>query len=165
VDVARRVEAFGHNIPRLDGKPSIYGDTNTVEPGRACRILELYRAAFELSGDGHWHELYRLKTDEQDRARPRCHYGPEVWELRRNIHAVAQSPIAFRMLYETETESGLKAAYRYALEAEALSVICRLDFWREIVGKPLGKAFPPRWRPVFAAFLKAHPDYNPADYQ
>jgi len=162
VDVAKCAEAFGHNIPRMDGKPSIYGDTNTVEPGRACRILEFYKAAHELSGDPHWQELYLLKANEDDRARPNCHYGPEVWELRRNIHAVAQSQIAFRLLYETETDPELKDAYRYALEAEALSVIGRLDNWREIAAKSLEKAFPPRWRAMFAAFLEQHPDYDPA---
>ena len=165
VDVAKFVEAFGHTIPRLDGRPSIYGDTDTIEPGRACRILQFYKAAFALSGDEHWHDLYRLKVNEHDRARPRCHYGPEVWDLRRNIHAVAQSQIAFRLLYETETDPELKKMYRHALEAEARSVIGRLELWREIVAKPLGKALPPRWRPAFAAFLAEHPDYDPAEHE
>ena len=163
-EVARFVEGSGHNIPRMDGRPSIYGDSDTIEPGRACRVLQFYRAAYELSGDEHWCDLYLAKANEHDRARVRCHYGPEVWNLRRNIHAVAQSQIAFRLLYEAETDVELKSAYASALEAEALSVIGRLDRWREIMAQPMEKAFPPRWRPLFAGFLKEHPDYDP-EYQ
>lgn len=162
VDVALLVESFDHNIPREDMRPSIYGDTNTIEPGRACRILEFYKAAYDLSGDRHWQEVYMQKVEEKGRARLACHYGPEVWPLNRNVHAVVQSQVAFRLLYETENDAGIRAAYKAALRAEAQSVIGRIPLWREIVARPMGKALPPQWRRFWPSFIQKYPEYNPA---
>ena len=64
VDVAKRVEAFDGDIPRKDGRPSIYGDTSTIEPGRACRLLMFYRAAHVMGGDAHWHSRYMESVED-----------------------------------------------------------------------------------------------------
>lgn len=160
VDIARLVESFNDDIPRDDMRPSIYGDTSDFEPGRACRLLEFYKAAHDLSGDAHWQEVYMQKVEADDRARVRSHYGPEVWDLSRNIHCVNQSQGAFRLLYEAETDADLKDAYRKALDAEALSVIGRIPLWREIVARPLRQAVPPRWREFWPGFVATHPGYD-----
>jgi hypothetical protein len=159
-DIAALIESFGDNIPRMDMRPSIYGDTNTIEPGRACRILMFYKAAHELSGDTHWRDRYVEKVEEQDRVRLRTHYGPEVWDLRMNTHAVIQSQTAFRLLFESENDAVIRDAYRKALSAEAQSVIVRIPKWREIVSQPMGRALPPRWREFWPAFAKDCPDHD-----
>lgn len=162
VDVARLVESFGHDIPREDMRPSIYGDTSTIEPGRACRILEFYKAAYDLSGDPHWQDAYMNKVDEKRRVRLTCHYGPDVWPLDRNVHAIVQSQAAFHLLWEVEKDPEIREAYRKALRAEALSVIGRIALWREIVARPLEKEIPPLWRRFRSSFMAAHPAYDPS---
>jgi len=163
VDIARRVEAHGGDIPRIDGRPSIYGDSSAFEEGRACRLLQVYRAAHELSGDAHWQDLYMEKVEENDRARLTCHYGPEIWPLNRNTHGVNQSQAAFHLLYKTEADPEIREAYRKALRAEALSVANRIPLWREKLRADTQQSCPPNWRTRFEAFLREHPDYDPGE--
>lgn len=165
VEVAAFAEASDHDLPRLDGRPSIYGDTSTIEPGRACRILMFYKAAYDLSGDGHWQERYLEMVEDQDRARISSHYGPEIWDPKRNVHGVVQSQAAFRLLYEAETDAELKAAYDRALTAEARSVVMRVALWREVMARPMQQALPAHWRECWATFRRANPDYTGGQFE
>jgi len=161
-DVAELVNSFGHDVPREDMQPSIYGDTNAINADRACRILTFYKAAYDLTGDRRWRELYLAKIEENRRARLCCHYGPDPWPMDRNLHAVVQNQAAFRLLYEGEHDAVIREAYRKALFDEALCVMNRLPLWRQIAARPKTPLVPARWRDFWPAFSKAHPDYDPA---
>jgi hypothetical protein len=161
-DVARRVESSGGDIPRMDGRPSIYGDTAAITADRACRLLMFYKAAADATGDAHWQQRYVEKVEENGRARLRCHYGPEPWPDDRNVHCVIQSQAAFRLLYDAETDPAIRLCYREALRAQAVCIVNRIPRWREVMAKPMGKALPPRWRECWAAFRRTKPDYDPS---
>ena len=161
-DVARLVESFGGDIPREDMKPSIYGDTAAITADRACRVLQFYKAAHDLSGDPHWQDAYAAKVEEDGRARLACHYGPDEWPANRNVHCVVQSQAAFRLLYDVETDPVIRETYRKALNDEALCVIGRIARWREIAAGPVRKELPPQWRRFWPSFIEGRPAYDPS---
>jgi len=160
LNATRLVESFGDDIPREDMRPSLYGETGLIEPDRACRLLQFYKAANVLSGDDHWHDVYMRKVEEHDRARIRKHYGPEPFPPEHHMWAVFQSQAAWRLLFETEADSELRGAYREALNAQAVCAMPVIDTWREIVKQPLQRIIPDRWRDFYEPFCLEHPEID-----
>lgn len=163
--VAAFVEAHDDRIVRADGAPAIYGDTDAFLPDRACRLLEFYKAAADLSGDEHWQRRYREKAEEKIRLRLVCFDGPDPRPADWNIHDIAQNQLAWRLLYELETDAAIRAACREAMAAQARCVRSRIGRWREHAGEPLVRLVPDRWRYLLPGFLERHAEYDPADAQ
>lgn len=161
--VARLVEGFHDDLPTADGKPSIYGDTSTMHPGRACRLLLIYKAAHALTGENHWADAYRARATAGDGARPRCHFPSEPVAREQNLHAHFQSQAAFRVLFDIESNAALKACYGKALDATATAVLAWAGGWG---GWRFDEAGPDlSWRECWRRFLEENPGPHAHDLQ
>lgn len=163
LDAARLIESFGHDVPCDDMRPSFYGDMSNMEDvGRCCRMLQMYRTAFVMSGDEHWEELYREKLEENDRERLKHYHNlrdhpPEMpvanWGM-------WQNQAAFRVLFETETDPETKAAYEHILNEEARMALPRLKGWEACGDAEETLVYPDRWRAFWPLFVKEHPGHD-----
>lgn len=159
-DAAALFESFDDDIPTYDLKPNLYGDIGALEAGRACRILQVYKAAHALGGDARWHDAYMARVEAHNRIRLQSYYGPEPRALNMATHGVWQSQAAFRQLYELEDDAEIKAAYLTAINAQATHL---MDFVRAEdaqTGAP-GELYPGGWREhVYTGDrVKDKPDY------
>lgn len=153
--VAQCVEAFGDDLPTSEGKPSIYGDTSAFHPGRACRLLLLYKAAHAVSGDAWWEKIYRERAWANGALRLTLRYGPEPVRRDQNLHAHFQSQAAWRALHDLEEDPELKKGYREALDSCAAAVLDRVGDWKawrpDFSGRDLS------WRECWRRFLAENP--------
>jgi len=130
VNICRRVEGFGHNLPTSEGKECIHGDLSMFRPGGSDRLLQFYRTAYVLSGDSHWQDLYLQKLEEDLRVRLQtCGWGPRRISWRKNVHGIYQSQAALRMLLATETDPDARFQFRRALNDHAEAVMTHIDLW------------------------------------
>ncbi len=163
VDAARLIESFNHDVPCDDMRPSFYGDMSNIDgPGRCCRLLQTYRTAFLLSGDEHWEALYREKLEEQGRKRLHTYYRPEKFsgDRRACSWGLWQNQAAFRMLFETEGDPEIKAAYRRALDEEAKIALRQTDGWEACFDEPENLVIPDLWRAFWPEFVRQHPNHD-----
>jgi hypothetical protein len=160
VNVARLVESFHDDIPTDNMEPSIYGDTSAMKPDRACRLLQFYKAAYDLSGDKRWQDVYMDRVEHNNRARLDCYYGsPHVdpMFLTHAVYGYFQSQAAQRLLYETEGDPEIRDAYRRAMSATAAVHMPKIDLWRERIAAPPRHVIPGEWKLYWGAFVKEQP--------
>lgn len=134
VEVANRMVSFGECIPRLDGKPSIWGNTVHLSPDRGQRLLLVYKAAHALSKDEQWDRRYRNAVFEFGGARQYVAHGPAPIPLTYSIYEAFQSQAAWRALYELESDPALRMRFRTAMRLTAQAAIghiARLSKWRD----------------------------------
>lgn len=135
VEAADLIVSFGECIPRLDGKPSIWGGTVRLSPDRGQRLLLIYKAANTLSQDEQWDRRYRNALSEFGGARLYAMHGPEPIPLTFATYEAFQSQAAWRTLYELESDSVLRIRYRSAMRLTAQAAIghiARLSKWRDV---------------------------------
>jgi len=160
-DAARLIESFDDDIPTTDLKPNLYGDLSALEPGRACRILQVYRAAHALTGDAHWAACYRDRLEAHNRIRLQSYYGPDPHPPTMGTHGVWQSQAAFRQLYQLEEDPKIREAYRIALDGQAAALMPRLREEETPKGGREGVIHPGGWRErvYVGERAKDKPDY------
>ena len=160
-NACRLIESFNHDIPTMEMKPSIFGDTSAIAPDRSCRILMFYRIAHDLTGDTHWLDLYMRKLEEDGRGRLRSRFGPEPCEVTANHHAHFQSQIAWTVLAELEDDPTILAEYLESMVSCARHVVHTIDCWRDW---PRGSHDEPRrWRDVWKDYFRENPDVDYTD--
>jgi len=161
-DVADLVLASSDNIPRSDLRPSIFGNTSSVTPDRACRLLQIYSAASDLTADERWQRHYDDRLESQGRARARCYYGPDPWSADRPVYPVLQNQAAFHQLFQMESRPEIRGLFARALRDQAASVSPLIACWKDAPRPPAPRAFPGRWREVWASYAESHRGYDPS---
>lgn len=135
VEVAKLLVSFGECIPRLDGKPSIWGNTARLSPDRGQRLLLVYKATHTLSADEQWNRRYRNALFEFAGKRQYATHGPAPIPLTCNTYEAFQSQAAWRALYELESDPALQMRFRTAMRLTAQAAIghiARLSKWRDV---------------------------------
>ena len=163
LDAARLIESFGHNVPCDDMRPSFYGDMSKItEVGRCCRMLQTYRTAYVMSGDEHWDHLYREKLEERGRERLKHYHNLKDHPPEKPVAnwGMWQNQAAFRMLFETEEDAEVKAAYEHILNEEARMALPRLKGWQACAEAEETLVYPDRWRAFWPAFVKGNPNQD-----
>ena len=107
---------------REDGAPAMFGDMNRVAPDRASRLLAALFGGFIVTGDQHWHRVYRQKLEEDGYARLRTGLPPAASAL--YVHD--QNQVAWRLLWELEEDGDLRQRYTDLMAENAASVAARL---------------------------------------
>jgi hypothetical protein len=159
--VAQCVEGFGDDLPNAKGEPSIYGDTSSVHPGRACRLLLFYKAAHAVSGDSWWERIYLERAWANGALRLAARFGPEPTRRDQNLHAHYQSQAAWRLLHDLEDDPELKKSYRAALDSCAAAVLARAGDWRAWRPDFAGTDLP--WRECWKRFVRENPGPQGSD--
>ena len=134
VDVAKRLISNGECLPRLDGKPMIWGNTGRLSRDRGQRLLLFYKAAHALSQDEQWDRRYRNALFEFGGARQYANHGPAPHLPGGPVYEPFQSQAAWRALYELEADPVLRMRFRTAMRLTAQAVIGhipRLSKWRD----------------------------------
>ncbi len=126
-NVLVRWERHGWEDRREDGGQTMFGDMNRIAPDRASRLLAALLGGFAMTGDRHWHSVYRQKLEEQDYARLRTGLPPPSSAL--YVHD--QNQVAWRLLWELETDSDLRQRYADLMTETANCVLPRLPRYRQ----------------------------------
>lgn len=163
LDSVRLIESFHDDVPGDDGNPTFYGDmSNLEESSRSSRLLHAYRTAHIMSGDEHWGRLYRSRLEAQNRRRLEGYPSLETFPPERPIAnwGLWQTQAALRMLFETETDPGVKSIYERLLNQQAGVALPRLAQWRESSQGSEHLVIPDRWRAFWPLFVKEFPDHD-----
>ena len=112
---------------REDGAQAMFGDMNRIASDRAGRLLAALLGGFVVTGNQHWHDIYRQKLEEDDFARLRAGLPPEGAAL----YVYDQNQVAWRLLWELETDPEIRQRYRTLLHATADAVQDRLLDYRQ----------------------------------
>ena len=126
-EVLARWERAGWEDRREDGGQAIYGDMNSIASDRSGRLLAALLGGYVMTGDRHWHSVYRQKLEEQDYARLRTGLPPESAAL----YVYDQNQVAWRLLWELEEDADLRLRYREFMTETANSVVARLPDYRQ----------------------------------
>lgn len=126
-NVLTRWERAGWEDRREDGGPALYGDMNRIAPDRAGRLLAALLGGFVVTGDRHWHTVYRQKLEEQDGARLRTGLPPP----NASLYVYDQNQVAWRLLWELEEDAGLRQRYRDLMTQTADAVLARLPAYKQ----------------------------------
>lgn len=158
-----QIAGAGEAVLTEDGEVAEYCNLGQFRWERSCRLLLLYRVGADVTGDSRWMDLYRQRRDEEGRRRLTDHReavlvsgnGVGVW-------ALTQNQCAFRTLYELETDSQARRAYRDAMADTARTIAPALQ--RVHAYDPqLSKEAPPIvWRPLWQAYMEQHPEADTA---
>ena len=123
----RRWERDAWEDRREDGDPAMFGDMDRVTSDRSGRLLAALLGGFVVTGDGHWHDVYRQKLEEDDFARLRVGLPPEGAAL----YVYDQNQVAWRLLWELETDHDIRERYRGLMQVTAAAVRNRLLDYRQ----------------------------------
>ena len=126
-NVLLRWERHGWEDRREDGAPAMYGDMHRIAPDRSSRLLAALLGGFAVTGERHWHDVYRHKLEEQERARLRV----DVPAATGALYVLDQNQVAWRLLWELETEPEIRRRYEELLYATAEAVTDRLPAYRQ----------------------------------
>ena len=126
-NVLVRWERHGWEDRREDGDPAMYGDMNRIAPDRASRLLAALLGGFKITGDRHWHSVYRQKLEERDYARLRTGLPPE----RSALYVHDQNQVAWRLLWQLEEDANLRLRYEDLMTETANAVLARLPSYRQ----------------------------------
>jgi len=107
-----------YNLPLLDGSwPSAVCKMWEADPHEAARLPMFYAAAWQVTGEAHWEEMYRRY------AWPAARQSLTVADSGVSVgYAFYQMQCSLELLFEMEEEDELRAAYREAMEICAGSV-------------------------------------------
>lgn len=112
---------------REDGAPAMYGGMDRIAPDRGSRLLAALLGGAVVTGDQHWHDVYRQKLEEQDFARLHTGQPPD----RTALYVHDQNQVAWRLLWELETDAQIKQRYRTLLQQTADAVAHRLTAYEQ----------------------------------
>jgi hypothetical protein len=109
--------ATDYHLCREDGQPGLVDKMWHVEPHEVARLPMLYAIAGDLTGDGHWWDLYHRY------ARQAAEESLQVPPQMRTVYALLQEQVSLEALHKLEPEeTPLKVAWLRALEFVAQRV-------------------------------------------
>ena len=110
--VARHCEKYvteenDYTLPRADFDPvrSPVCKMWEVEPHEAARLPMIYLAAYDVSGDRHWFELYRRYAETAGKA------GTHLECMNYNSFALLQMLLSCLVIYHVEKDAAIRALY------------------------------------------------------
>ena len=122
-----RWERDGWQDRREDGGQAMFGDMDSIASDRAGRLLAALLGGCVITGDRHWHSVYRQKLEEGDYARLRTGLPPDSAAL----YVYDQNQVAWRLLWELEEDADLRLRYSDLMTETANSVLARLPSYRQ----------------------------------
>ena len=129
--VCRRLERNNHDIAASNGKcPAVFGALSGYCLGESDRLLMFYKAAYVMSGERHWQDLYLAKRYENNSRRLQTLGGaPGRLSWRQNIHGRFQTQMALQLLLTCEDDPDVRRVCRDVLAENAESVMTHIDLW------------------------------------
>ncbi len=99
-----------NNLLRLDGKPALVAKMIDIEPHEAMRLPMFYAAAYDVSGDKHWLELYRRYAHSTLRQTLAMDQGKSWWSLQ-----LVQMQISLALCRAVETGKEMIEQFKKAM--------------------------------------------------
>ena len=126
-EICDRIEQDGFDIRNTRGNPGWVSDIGVIRSDRSSRLLEVYLAGYDVTGNPHWLDIYREKVAENRHARLRSLVDAEgvLWPYTRRgalqaDHAVLQTQVSLLPLFLLDTDIPVRACCLEALRLNAL---------------------------------------------
>jgi len=146
--IAWRVRRDEYTIARDDGNSNVFVcDLELIRPDRGSRLLEVFRAAHDVTGNEAWRQEYLKKVLEDGKAR--LHSAMDDENVRWCSWGLHQTAVSLRLLYELEDDEAFRQVYEQSLSHIARRFEPQLENFRREPGPPPEDASMPSWRALF----------------
>jgi hypothetical protein len=153
-EICAAIEKDGFAIMAANGIPAPECDIAALRSNRSSRILMIYLAGHDLTGNAHWLEIYRELLQEQDEARLKTllnrervkfpHIPADKEQNRIRFDQIWQTQYSLAPLFDLETDPEAKAAYSEAMRLNADIAAANPQFGsRELAVLALAPEIPP----------------------